>query len=74
MQHRVLGAAHDAGFDLVDHAHRPGVDVDTGTIDLGFPGGRQAIGLERRLGVDRVTTNGPCHMADYVTHHADDGD
>lgn len=69
VQHRALDAADDAGFDLVSHAHQRGVGVDTGTIDLGFPGGRQALSLARRLGVDRVTTNGPCHMAEYVAQH-----
>ena len=63
LNHRVLGAAYDAGFDLVRFAHDRGFGVDTGTIDVDAEGSEAAIELALQAGVDRITTNSPCALS-----------
>lgn len=65
VQHRVLTAAYRCGFDLVGFAHERGVAVDTGTIDLDSDVGEEAVELALNAGVDRITTNSPCQMAEF---------
>lgn len=71
VNHRVLQAAYRARFDLVGFAHREGVAVDTGTIDVGGSGWRSALVLALQAKVDRITTNSPCDVAAQVARWAE---
>jgi glycerophosphoryl diester phosphodiesterase len=66
VHHRVLQASYRVGFDLVGFAHRRGVGVDTGTIDVGANGWRRSLVLALQAKVDRITTNSPCALAQQV--------